>query len=134
MSKKKYRSQCTVERDGRVAGLRHHAHGRNVVPPKDAHRRIAVIAAFFAALALGAALAVEKALHIRQEAHELVVVALVKAATVAGVFVDLLAPGRCIAHLAQHVPRAVVRGLGIGRRHQPQGPEQGLPEMLHGGR
>jgi hypothetical protein len=110
-SKKKYRSQCDhLQRDRRVARLRDHAHRRDVVAAEDAHGRIAVAVAF--RRAARAPLAVQEALHIRQEAHELVVVPLVEAAAVAGVFVDLLAPGRGVAHVAQHVPGPVV-GVGF---------------------
>ena len=124
-----------VERDGGLAGPRHQPHGCDVAAAEDAHGRVAVAARAVTAGAAAArsAFAVQEALHIRQEAHELVVVPLVEAAAVAGVFVDLLAPGRGLAHVAQYVPGAVVRGRRAGRRHEAQGPEQRLPEMLHDG-
>ncbi|MNK66747.1 hypothetical protein D3C87_860720 [compost metagenome] len=121
-----------VEGDRRLAGVRHQPHGRDVAAAEHAHRRIAVAACAVGAAARSA-FAVQEALHVRQEAHELVVVALVEAAALAGVFVDLFAPGRGVAQVAQHVPGAVVRGRRAGRRHQAQGPEQRLPEMLHDG-
>jgi hypothetical protein len=132
-----------LQRDGRIARAGHHAHGRDVVAAEDAHRRIAVRPGAVGRAA-GAPLAVQKALHVGQEAHELVVVPLVEAAAVAGVFVDLLAPRRGVAHVAQQLPGAMVRALralrarvglgvgrGVGRGHQPHGPQQRLPEMLH---
>ena len=84
-----------------------------------------------AAAALRSPLAVEEALHVGQEAHELVVVALVEAAGAAVVLVDVLAPGRSLAHVAQQLPgRAAARiVVGDARRDQPKRPQQGLPQV-----
>ena len=121
-----------VERDGRIAWLCHDPQRRDVVTPENPHRRLAVTIGRLATVVLRTAFAIEEALHIGQEAHELVVVALVKAAAVAGVLLDLFTPGRGIAEFAQHLPGAMVPVLCISNRHQPHGPEQGLAEMLHG--
>ena len=117
-----------LQRDRRVAGPRHDAHRRDVAAAEHAHRRVA--AGSLAGLAALAAVAVQEALHVGQEGDELVVVALVEAAAVAGVFVDLLAPRRCSPSRA-----APARGRDArrrrARRHQAQRPQQGLAQVAH---
>ena len=119
------------ERDGRVAGLRHQPHGGDVAPAEGAHRRLAFVVRTAARLLARSALSIQKALHIGQKADEFVVVAFLKALdVVAGVFLDLFAPGRCIAEFAQHLPGRLVRALCIRAGHQAQGPEQRLAKVL----
>ena len=122
-----------LQGDRRVAGPRHDAHRRDVAAPEHAHRRAG---GRVAAAALGAALAVQEALHIRQEADELVVVALLKAAGAAVVLVDVLAPGRRVAHVAQQLPRRAASHIVVGHagRYQPERPEQHLLQMPDGHR
>ena len=119
-----------LQRDRSVADARDDAHRGDVVAAEDAHRRAG---GRVAAAALRAPFAVEEALHVRQEADELVVVTLVEAAGGAVVLVEVLAPRRRIAHRTQRLPgrrrRAVV--LRHARRDQAQRPEQRLAQVPH---
>ncbi len=106
-----------VERDRRRARMRDRTHRAHIAAAKHPHRRARRSATFPAV-----SFAVQEALHIRQESHEFVVVALLKTPAVAAVFVHHFAPRRGLAHVRQQLP-----GLGqmTGRaahRHQAQRP------------
>ena len=111
-----------VQQQRRVTGLRHHAHRRDVAA---AEQRIGEPVA--PGMALRAAIAVQKTLHIGQEGDELVVVPFVEVVGVAGVFVHHLLPHRRRAGRCQQLP-----GPGDparGQRHQPQRPKQHLAQV-----
>ena len=116
-----------LDRLGRFGQLQ--AHTRHVVAAQHVHRRGPAGAPAGAPLG---ALAVQKALHIRQEGDELVVVALVEVFGVAGVLVDHLAP-RAAGHGVQQVlpgPQRVGHALA---GHELQGPEQALAKLADEG-
>ena len=77
-----------------------------------------------------ATLAVQEALHVRQEGHEFAVVALLELAGIGREFVLDLAPGIRAAALRQVLPVAL-HLLALTHRHQLQGPHQDLPEVAH---
>ncbi len=113
-----------VQQQRHITRLRYHAHLRDVAAAEQPHRRTGR-----AGMALRAAIAVEKTLHIGQEGDELVVVAFVEVVGVAGVFVHHLLPHRRRAGRCQQLP-----GPGDparGQRHQPQRPKQHLTQVPH---
>lgn len=106
-----------------VAGERH-AHPGEVAAAEDADRRFARRRAALLALA------VEEALHVRQEGHELAVVALLELRRITGELVGELAPGTLRAAALQHLP-VLLDLLALADRHQLQRPEQDLAELAH---
>jgi hypothetical protein len=82
---------------------------------------------------VGTPLAIEEALHAREERDELVVVAFVEVVAVAGVFVDDLGPRRALAHVAQQLPRGIAAASGALLRQQPQRPQQHLAQVANTG-
>ena len=115
-----------VEQDGCRTRMRHGAQGLGIAAAKHPHRR----ACRGPGAARAVPLAVQKPLHIRQKADEFVVVAFVKATAAGAVFIDHLAPRRRLAHICQQLPGLGMPAFGAAHRHQPQRPEQHLPELF----
>ena len=111
--------------DRRAVGAGH-ADERNVAAPIDADRRLAVAAQRAAA----APLAVEEALHVRQEGHEFTVVALLELRRVAGEFVLHLAPRVAGVDLVERLEMAL-HLVACAQRHQLQRPDEDLAEVPH---
>ena len=119
-----------LERHRCVAGPRHDLHRGDVAAAEHPHRRAA---GRVAAAALAASLAIEEALHVGQEGDELVVVPLLEAARLALVLVDVFAPRRRVAQIAQQLPgRTAFDGVvAHSGGNQPQRPEQHLAQVAH---
>ena len=110
----------------RPARLGAQLEGRHVAAPKGLEARLAQSVV---GLAGRSPLAKQDPLHIGQKGQELLVVALVKAAGVAGVFVLQLAPGMFGQGLQQLPGPAVVRLLTAAQ--QAQRPQQGLMQAFN---
>ena len=95
-----------VEHHRRVALARGDAHRGDVAAPEHAHRRAGIGVRIVASQAT---LAVQKLLHVGQEGDELGVVALLEdAARQLGIVLEL-APRAGLAHVAQDLPRPLLR-------------------------
>ena len=123
-----------VKDQRRLAGARRQPHRRHIVPAEYPHRRRArpVRAVILATriFMLLAALAVQKALHVGQEGHELVVVALLELRRIAGEFIEYLMPRAVRAAGLENFPVALDLAAGV-QRQQLQRPQQNLPELPH---
>jgi hypothetical protein len=114
-----------LQRHRRRALTRNRAHGPHVTAPKHPHRGPGQ-----RGCALGAAsFTIQKTLHVGQETHKLVVMALLKTPGVARVFIDHLTPWRGLAHTGQEFPGFAAVAHGARHRHQAQGPQQDLAKL-----
>jgi hypothetical protein len=113
-----------VEDDRRAAGGERHAHLGDVVPADDPDRTFAIAAPHRAAETL----AVEEALHRRQEGDELGVMSLLEFRRIAGEFVLHLAP-RMGRRGGRDVRPVVLDLLAVVGRQEIDRPQQDLAEM-----
>ena len=116
-----------IQRHRRVAIAGSDTHLGDIATAEHPHRRPGIRRA----AVLRAPLAVQELLHVGQEGHELVVVPLLEDAALDLQIVLHLAPRRSLAHVAQHLPRPLLRPQRTRPRQQPQRPQQGEAEMLH---
>ncbi|WP_206782046.1 hypothetical protein [Azospirillum argentinense] len=100
---------------------------RHVAPPEDADRRTAIAGPVVARFPL----AIEEALHIGQEGHELAVMALAEFAGVLGELVRHLLPGA--ARPAQPFPMVLDLRARL-QRHQLHRPQQDFAKPAHADR
>ncbi len=118
-----------LENNRRRLVVQHGPHSGDIPTAVDANRRLAIAGQCFAADAL----AIQKALYVRQKRDEFLVVPFLEIVGVAE-FIFHFPPGTLIAHRLQQFP--ILRDVRLSHSgvHHLQGPEQDLAEMTdHGG-
>ena len=116
---------CDLEHESRAV-VERYAHPRDIAAAEHADTRLAVALRGF----LPDVRAVEEALHVGQEGHELLVVTLLEFQRVTRVLVVHLAPWTFCSQRLERLPMTLHLDTRP-ERHELQRPEQNLAEMTH---